>query len=83
MTPDHLADWASLVARDIAAVRDEGASPVLAVDLEGDLRARGRIELIQFCSLCPTFESARCVAVVDLRSLPAALDPGSPLRGWL
>ena len=80
---DILSEWASRTARDIEAVRHSGLSAVIAVDLEGDLRANGRIELIQICARCPVGESLSCIAVIDVRMIPASLAAGAAVRLWL
>ncbi len=82
-TSDALARWSTIAQAELDALAQRNLLPVIAVDLEGDLRSDGRAELIQLHVRSCNAADTPCIAVIDLRLLPSAIDSDSTVRSWL
>ena len=70
--------WCTLAEECIRRSDD----PLIAVDLEGDLRATCKLELVQLC-VEPSAGMPACIAVLDYQLFPDCLSETSPVRAWL
>ena len=82
-TSDALVRWTAIAQAELDNLVLRNFTPVIAVDLEGDLRPHGRAELIQLHVRSCDAAATPCIAVIDLRLLPSAIDSGSAVRSWL